>query len=58
MYPTLLLSPRGLGTFLAFDLPTPELRDALVHSMRQLGPPMGGDTHSARSLQLESRIPD
>lgn len=34
-YPNYLTSVRGLGTFLAFDLPTPAHRDALVMHMRE-----------------------
>lgn len=34
-YPDLLTSLRGSGTFLAFDLPTPAIRDRLVLLMRE-----------------------
>jgi len=36
-FPSLLLHPRGQGTFIAFDLPSSIQRDALIHAMRQRG---------------------
>jgi 4-aminobutyrate aminotransferase/(S)-3-amino-2-methylpropionate transaminase len=33
----LLSNVRGLGTFLAFDLPTAQSRDQLIHTLRQKG---------------------
>jgi 4-aminobutyrate aminotransferase / (S)-3-amino-2-methylpropionate transaminase len=33
---------RGQGTFVAFDLPTPAIRDTLIQKMRNLGVQMNG----------------
>ncbi|KAF9413752.1 hypothetical protein BGZ94_000638 [Podila epigama] len=41
-YPKVLSAVRGRGTFLAFDLQTPEKRDAFVSQLRSLGVNTGG----------------
>ena len=47
-YPTLLLSPRGVGTFLAFDLPSSAQRDALLMYLRsKCGVQAGGCGNSS-----------
>ena len=35
---SLVSRARGVGTFCAFDLPTPQVRDKLIVSLRQKGP--------------------
>ncbi|EFA80836.1 histidine kinase [Heterostelium album PN500] len=40
--PSLISNVRGLGTFIAFDLPTPALRDQLVSILRAKGVETGG----------------
>ncbi|KAF9430763.1 hypothetical protein BGZ76_000721 [Entomortierella beljakovae] len=48
-YPKLISSVRGVGTFVAFDLPTPQQRDELVSTLRSLGVNTGGcGTNSIR----------
>jgi len=41
-YPGTISSVRGRGTFMAFDLPTPEDRDAFVAKLRAQGVNTGG----------------
>ncbi|EGG16939.1 4-aminobutyrate transaminase [Cavenderia fasciculata] len=41
-FPHLLRNVRGLGTFLAFDLPSPQIRDQIVNSLRAKGVETGG----------------
>jgi len=36
-HPNLVSNVRGVGTFLAFDLPTPELQDKFIQKLRQNG---------------------
>lgn len=38
MFPKLVSRVRGAGTFIAFDLPTVQKRDALLTTMRRKGP--------------------
>ncbi|KAF9096594.1 hypothetical protein BGX23_010895 [Mortierella sp. AD031] len=41
-YPGVISAIRGRGTFMAFDLPTPEARDLFVTKLRSLGVNTGG----------------
>lgn len=41
-YPGTISAVRGRGTFMAFDLPTPEARDVFVTKLRTLGVNTGG----------------
>ncbi|KAF9142306.1 4-aminobutyrate transaminase [Mortierella sp. GBA39] len=41
-YPGTISAVRGRGTFMAFDLPTPEARDVFVTNLRALGVNTGG----------------
>jgi 4-aminobutyrate aminotransferase/(S)-3-amino-2-methylpropionate transaminase len=45
---------RGLGTFLAFDLPTPQSRDQLIHTLRQKGVESGGS--GSASVRLRPQL--
>ncbi|KAG5463322.1 MAG: putative 4-aminobutyrate aminotransferase [Olpidium bornovanus] len=49
-----LSNVRGLGTFLAFDLPTPALRDAFVTAMRNRGVHLAGC--GERSVRLRPML--
>ncbi|KAG0285841.1 hypothetical protein BGZ98_005311 [Dissophora globulifera] len=53
-YPSLISAVRGQGTFLAFDLPTTEERDAFVTTLRSLGVNTGGC--GARSVRLRPML--
>ncbi|OQS04160.1 4-aminobutyrate aminotransferase, mitochondrial precursor [Thraustotheca clavata] len=41
-YPGILSNVRGVGTYLAIDFPSPELRDLAVNRLRQVGLQSGG----------------
>ncbi|GAM26467.1 hypothetical protein SAMD00019534_096420 [Acytostelium subglobosum LB1] len=46
-YPKLVSNVRGVGTFLAFDFPTPAIRDQVVASLRAKGVETGGCGNNA-----------
>ncbi|ELR15946.1 4aminobutyrate aminotransferase [Acanthamoeba castellanii str. Neff] len=50
----LLSNVRGLGTFLAFDLPTAQSRDQLIHTLRQKGVESGGS--GTASVRLRPQL--
>jgi 4-aminobutyrate aminotransferase/(S)-3-amino-2-methylpropionate transaminase len=46
-YPDWIQNVRGTGTYMAFDVETPQKRDILVKEMRQMGVNMGGSGERA-----------
>lgn len=55
-YPDLIENVRGTGTYMAFDVKTPQKRDELVKLMRQTGVNMGGSGERAVRLRPHADI--